>query len=72
MLGRSVWLGARGWLIWSELWLEPGTDVDGGAAEEREDSTMGGEGFGDAGAYDACGADNGAVFSCEAESHGGI
>lgn len=70
VLGRStILLSIRRWLVRCELGLELGTGVKGGAAEEREDSTVGGEGFGNAGADGACGADYGAVFAGEAEGH---
>lgn len=52
-----------------ELRLEAGTDVEGRAAHEGEDGTLGREGFGDAGADDAGGTDDGAVFACQAECH---
>lgn len=51
--------------VHGEVGLELGLCVEDGPAEEGEDGALVGEGSGDAGADDACCADDGAVLAGE-------
>lgn len=52
-----------------ELALELRLDLEGGSPEQRQDGSLGGEGFGNGTADDTSGPDNGAVFAGEGEGH---